>query len=70
MKMDDKILSWGVAGNMRGFCPGAADGHSSLPEARAEKVALLREKIESGAYEVNSGAVADRLVDAFIEDLL
>jgi hypothetical protein len=70
MKMDDKILSWGVAWNMREFCPGAADGHSSLPEARAEKVALLREKIESGAYEVNSGAVADRLVDAFIEDLL
>jgi len=70
MKMDDKILSWEVAGNMRDFCPGAADGHSSLPEARAEKVARLREKIESGAYEVDSEAVADRLVDSFIEELL
>jgi flagellar biosynthesis anti-sigma factor FlgM len=108
MKINDKIISYEVTGNLRKLSSGAADGLEkerlssekqvqaqqpdgdaivhlsqatreakaireflgSLPEFRAEKVALMREKIESGAYEVNYEAVADKLVDAFMDDLM
>jgi flagellar biosynthesis anti-sigma factor FlgM len=41
---------------------------ASLPEVRAEKVALMRERIESGTYEMNYESVAEKLVDAFMDD--
>jgi flagellar biosynthesis anti-sigma factor FlgM len=43
---------------------------ASLPDVRDEKVALMREKIESGAYNVDYEGVADKLVDAFMDDLM
>jgi len=42
----------------------------SQPEVREEKVADLREKIESGEYAVDYESVADRMVNAFIDDLI
>lgn len=42
---------------------------SSEPDIREEKVAELKERIESGRYEIDNDAVADKLVDAFIDDL-
>jgi flagellar biosynthesis anti-sigma factor FlgM len=109
MKIDDKIISYEVPGNMRKVSPGAPDrleaeklppetqvreeqpmeGDAivhlsrtsreakairefldSLPDVRRDKVSLVRDKIASGTYEVNYEGVADKLVDAFIEDLL
>ena len=40
------------------------------PEVRAEKVAALREEIESGRYKVDNEAVADKLVDSFIDEFV
>jgi len=42
----------------------------SRPDIREDKVASMREKIESGDYVVNCEDVADKLVNAFIEDLM
>lgn len=42
---------------------------SSEPEVREDKVSALREKIKSGEYKIDNAAVADKLVDAFIEDI-
>ena len=109
MKIDDKIISYEVSGNMRKLSPAGADRlekekfssekqvpdqqplqgdaivHLSratreanaikeflaaFPDVRNEKVLLMREKIESGTYDVNYESVAGKLVDAFLEDLL
>jgi flagellar biosynthesis anti-sigma factor FlgM len=109
MKIDDKITSYEVTGNMRNLSPGGtgrverekpaagervseqapAEGDAivrlseaskeaqrikdvvtSQPEVREDKVASAREKIESGEYAVDYEGVADRLVNAFIEDLI
>lgn len=43
---------------------------ASFPDVREEKVARLREKIESGDYRVDHEAVADKMVDAFLDDLI
>lgn len=42
---------------------------SSEPEVREDKVSALRERIESGKYNIDNEAVADKLVDAFIDDI-
>ena len=42
---------------------------SSEPDVREEKVAELKRKIESGEYKVDHDAVADKLVDSFIEEI-
>lgn len=42
---------------------------SSEPEVREEKVSALREEIESGRYRIDHEAVADNIVDAFIEEV-
>ena len=42
----------------------------SEPEVREDRVSALRERIESGKYKIDNKAVADKLVDAFIDDLL
>lgn len=42
---------------------------SSEPEVREDKVSALRESIESGKYKIDNEAVADKLVDAFMDDI-
>ncbi|MEE9612695.1 MAG: flagellar biosynthesis anti-sigma factor FlgM [Desulfatiglandales bacterium] len=41
----------------------------SEPDVREEKVAELKRKIESGEYEIDHDAVADKLVDSFIDEI-
>lgn len=41
----------------------------TTPEVRADKVSALKEKIESGQYEIDNEAVADKLVDSFINEI-
>ncbi len=43
---------------------------SSEPEVREDKVSALRERIESGKYKIDNEAVADKLVNAFLDDIL
>ena len=43
---------------------------TSEPEIREDKVAELKEKIESGKYKVDHDAVADKLVGTFIDEIL
>ena len=42
----------------------------SEPDIREDKVAALKEKIESGRYKVDHNRVADKLVDAFLDELV
>jgi len=41
---------------------------ASEPDIREDKVAVLKEKIESGRYKVDHNRVADRLVDSFLDE--
>ena len=41
----------------------------SSPDLREEKVSELKDRIESGRYNIDNERVADRLVDAFLEDI-
>ena len=43
---------------------------ASEPDVREDKVAELRERIESGNYTVDNKAVADKIVDSFIDEIL
>jgi negative regulator of flagellin synthesis FlgM len=40
------------------------------PGIREDKVAALKEKVESGKYQVDHNRVADKLVDAFLCELI
>ena len=42
---------------------------SSEPAVREEKVLALRDEIKSGRYRIDYEAVADRIVDSFIEEI-
>jgi negative regulator of flagellin synthesis FlgM len=42
---------------------------ASEPDVREDKVAELRERIESGNYTVDNKAVADKIVDSFIDEI-
>lgn len=42
---------------------------SSTPDIRENKILEIKEKIESGTYEINHQAVAAKLVDAFMDDI-
>lgn len=109
MKIEDKFISYEVAGNLKGLSPGSAERLererlaaaekaweqvptegdavvrlseaskeaqrikevvTSQPEIRQDKVASIREKLESGNYAVDYEGVADKLVNAFLEELL
>jgi negative regulator of flagellin synthesis FlgM len=37
---------------------------SKMPEVRAEKVAALRQQVESGQYRIDSDSIASKVVDA------
>ena len=39
------------------------------PDIREEKVAALKSQVDSGNYKVDTKAVADKLVDAHLEDI-
>ena len=41
----------------------------SEPDVREEKVAELKRQIESGEYKIDHDAVADKLVDSFIDEI-
>jgi negative regulator of flagellin synthesis FlgM len=43
---------------------------SSEPDIREDKVSELKERIESGRYRIDHDRVADKLVDAFLDELL
>ena len=42
---------------------------ASEPEVREDKVAELKAKIESGNYTIDNQAVADKIVDSFIDEI-
>jgi negative regulator of flagellin synthesis FlgM len=42
---------------------------ASEPDVREDKVAELKERIESGNYTIDNKAVADKIVDAFIDEI-
>ena len=43
---------------------------ASEPDVREDKVSELRKRIESGNYTVDNKAVADKIVDSFIDEIL
>jgi negative regulator of flagellin synthesis FlgM len=43
---------------------------ASEPDVREDKVAELKKRIESGNYTVDNKAVADKIVDSFIDEIL
>ena len=43
---------------------------SSEPDVREDKVSALKEKVESGKYTIDHDRVADKLVDASMDELL
>ena len=42
----------------------------SAPDIREDKVAELKSQIESGNYTVDNKAVADKMVDSFMDEIL
>ena len=42
---------------------------ASEPDVREDKVAELKKRIESGNYTVDNKAVADKIVDSFIDEI-
>jgi len=42
---------------------------SSVPDVREDKIAEIRDKIESGSYRIDDRAVADKMVGSFIDEL-
>ena len=43
---------------------------ASTPEIREDKISDLKDKIELGTYTINPKAVAEKLVDAFIGNVI
>ena len=41
----------------------------SSPDLREEKVAELKDRIESGTYNIDNDGVAEKLVNAFLEEI-
>jgi negative regulator of flagellin synthesis FlgM len=42
---------------------------ASQPDIREDKVSELKQKIESGEYTIDNNAVADKLVDFYIDEI-
>jgi len=47
----------------------ANEAIASVPDVREDKVAEIRDKIESGTYRIDNQAVADKMVGSFIDEL-
>jgi negative regulator of flagellin synthesis FlgM len=45
-----------------------AETLAATPDVRAEKVEALKKQVESGQYQVNSDAVADKMIKEFFFD--
>jgi len=45
-----------------------ADALAATPDVRAEKVEALKKQVESGQYQVNSDAVAEKMLKEFLFD--
>ena len=43
--------------------------NATEPDIREEKVAALKKQVDSGTYRVDPKAVADKLVDAFLDEI-
>ena len=43
--------------------------NAAEPDIREEKVAAIKKQVDSGTYRVDSKAVANKLVDAFIDEI-
>ena len=43
--------------------------NAAEPDIREEKVAALKKQVDSGTYRVDPEAVADKLVDAFLDEI-
>jgi negative regulator of flagellin synthesis FlgM len=48
----------------------AVEAISSAPEVREDKIAEIRDKIESGRYRIDNQAVAGKVLDDFIDGIL
>jgi negative regulator of flagellin synthesis FlgM len=46
-----------------------ADALAATPDVRAEKVEALKKQVESGQYQVNSDAVAEKMLKEFLFDM-
>ena len=42
---------------------------ASAPDVREDKIAEIRDKIESGTYRIDNQAVADKMVGSFVDEL-
>jgi negative regulator of flagellin synthesis FlgM len=47
----------------------ASEAIASVPDVREDKIAEIRDKIESGTYRIDNQAVADKMVGSFIDEL-
>ena len=47
----------------------ANEAMDSVPGVREDKIAEIRNKIESGTYRIDNQAVADKMVSSFIDEL-
>ena len=43
--------------------------NAAEPDIREEKVAAIKKQVDSGTYRVDTKAVADKLVDAFLDEI-
>lgn len=62
----DAIVSLSQASREAQQIQGAIENE---PEVREEKVAALKEAVETGRYQIDNEAVADKLVDSFIDEI-
>jgi flagellar biosynthesis anti-sigma factor FlgM len=56
-----------LSGDVEVACEGVAAAHAA-PDVRADKVAGLKEQIRKGAYKVDNQAIADRMLQASLEE--
>jgi negative regulator of flagellin synthesis FlgM len=47
----------------------ASEAIASVPDVREDKVAEIKDQIESGTYGMDNEAVADKMVGSFIDEL-
>lgn len=47
----------------------ASEAIASAPDIREDKIAEIRDKIESGTYRIDNQTVADKMVGSFIDEL-
>jgi flagellar biosynthesis anti-sigma factor FlgM len=48
----------------------AAEEMNQVPEARAEKIAEIKTQIQKGTYEIDPDAVADKILDDALKNMI